>query len=132
MPRFCILVFILQVAVCQLNVSAQFRDPEFEHITTRDGLSQSTVTCMLQDSKGFMWFGTQTGLNKYDGYNFTVYHDDPAGLLGSFIFRIIEDRNGNIWVGTDGGLNMFDGAKNNFISYQTDENDPGSMSGTEV
>lgn len=132
MPRLCILVFFLQVAVYQLSVSAQSRDLKFEHITTRDGLSQSTVTCMLQDSKGFMWFGTQTGLNKYDGYNFTVYHDDPAGLLGSFIFRIIEDRDGNIWVGTDGGLNMFDRVINKFIRYKTDENDPGSIGGTEV
>ncbi len=47
-------------------ISAQDSDLKFNHITTRDGLSQNTVSCILQDSKGFMWFGTQDGLNKYD------------------------------------------------------------------
>jgi len=130
--KYCILLFLVRIVTGLPGIRGQGSDLRFEHITTRDGLSQSTVTCILQDSKGFMWFGTQTGLNKYDGYSFTVYHDDPAGLMGSFIFRIIEDRAGKIWIGTDGGLNMFDRVENRFTRYRTDANDPGSIGGTEV
>lgn len=49
----------------------------FERISLEQGLSQSTVFCILQDSQGFMWFGTEDGLNKYDGYNFTIYKNNP-------------------------------------------------------
>lgn len=82
-----------------------------------------------------MWFGTQNGLNKYDGYTFTVYHNDPddtASLLGEFIFKIIEDSYGNIWIGTDNGLNLYNRAADNFINFHFNANDPGSLGGNEV
>ncbi len=131
----CAVAFLIRIIVNPLSISAQDSDLTFEHITTRDGLSQSTITCILQDSKGFMWFGTQTGLNKYDGYTFTNYQDKPddtTSILGSFIFRIIEDSNGNLWIGTEDGLNMFNQSGNNFVRYQHDVNDPSSLAGTEV
>ena len=56
----------------------------FTTLGTRDGLSQSSVNCIFRDSDGFMWFGTQDGLNRYDGYSFTVYRHDPANPAGSF------------------------------------------------
>ena len=56
----------------------------FEHLTTADGLSQSSINSMVQDRKGFLWFGTQNGLNKYDGYTFTVYHHDPDDSTSIF------------------------------------------------
>ncbi len=56
------------------NADASVR---FTHLTTEDGLSQSKVTAILQDSRGFMWIGTQSGLNRYDGYEFTIYQHDP-------------------------------------------------------
>src|SRR5690606_9768683 len=56
---------------------AQQRPASFKHITTNDGLSQSNVTSMLQDNEGFMWFGTQDGLNRYDGRTLKVYKKDP-------------------------------------------------------
>ena len=80
----------------------------FERISLEQGLSQSTVFCMLQDSQGFLWFGTEDGLNKYDGYTFTVYkHDpeDPNSLGGNWIQAMLEDDSGMLWIGTsDGGL----------------------------
>jgi signal transduction histidine kinase/ligand-binding sensor domain-containing protein len=132
---FCVLVFLTRIGAYPQIISAQYPDLKFEHITTKDGLSQTTVSCILQDSKGFMWFGTQDGLNKYDGYSFTNYHYDPhdtTSILGIFIFSITEDTAGNLWIGTESGLNMFDRLKNSFIRYEHDENDPTSLSGGEV
>ena len=74
---------------------AQQPDLSFEHISSEDGLSQVTVNSILQDSKGFMWFGTSDGLNKYDGYNFTVFRNDPDNpnsLSNNIILSIHEDR----------------------------------------
>lgn len=79
---------------------------EFNHLTVEDGLSQSSVTCIFQDDRGFMWFGTQDGLNRYDGYNFKVFKNDPAdsaSLLNNFIFGIFEDTSGVMYVETQGG-----------------------------
>src|SRR5688572_161056 len=78
----------------------------FEHHETSNGLSQSNVSCILQDSRGFMWFGTRDGLNRYDGYKFTVYRNDPRNphsLSNNFIRGIAESRNGDLWIATLGG-----------------------------
>lgn len=84
----------------------------FERISVEHGLSHSTVNCILQGSKGFMWFGTDDGLNKYDGYSFTVYKndpDDPRSLSHNQVWSLFEDSSGVLWVGTyGGGLNRFD------------------------
>jgi ligand-binding sensor domain-containing protein len=73
------------------------------------GLSQISVNCIIRDSNGFLWIGTQDGLNKFDGYDFKVYRhqpSDPNSLSNSNINSVIEDRSGNIWVGTQYGLNI--------------------------
>jgi len=84
----------------------------FERISVKHGLSHSTVNCILQDTKGFMWFGTDDGLNKYDGYSVTVYKhnpDDPHSLSHNRVWSLFEDSSGVLWVGTYGcGLNRFD------------------------
>jgi signal transduction histidine kinase/ligand-binding sensor domain-containing protein len=93
----------------------------FERISTQDGLSNSIVTCILQDINGYMWFGTQDGLNQYDGYEFKVFRhdpDDPESLEDDFIESIFEDRDGTLWVGTqDGWLEKFDAEKQTFTHY---------------
>ena len=81
-------------------------DVIFNHLTIDDGLSQSSVTCILQDESGFMWFGTQDGLNRYDGYNFKIfknYPGDSSSLTNNFIFSIIEDQSGTLYIETQGG-----------------------------
>ena len=84
----------------------------FEKMSIEQGLSQSSVYSIYQDSRGFLWFGTEDGLNKFDGYNFTVYRhnpDDPLSLSDNTILSIFEDKSGELWVGTYGrGLNRFD------------------------
>ena len=98
-------------------------------------LSQSTVSSIVQDDKGFMWFGTWDGLNRYDGYNFTVFRhdpDDPDSLSSSNIAFLFEDRGGALWMGTDNGLNRLDRTEGKFIRYQHDPDHPDSLSNNEV
>ena len=108
----------------------------FEHYAIEDGLSQSTVFCILQDSQGYMWFGTEDGLNKFDGYSFTVYKhnpDDPGSLSSNWIQTMLEDDSGNLWIGTrDGGLNKYDQALDQFIHYRFNPEDPASLSDDEI
>src|SRR5579863_789289 len=73
----------------------------FEHLGTAQGLSQSNVICSLQDSRGFMWFGTREGLNKYNGYSFTVYKNeigDDRTLANNLVDDLVEDSKGNLWI----------------------------------
>jgi len=94
---------------------------QFEHLSLEHGLSQTTVKCILQDRKGYLWFGTSDGLNKYDGYNFTIYRHnslDAHSLSDDNICAIAEDKSGALWVGTTrGGLNRFDRAGEHFVRY---------------
>jgi signal transduction histidine kinase/ligand-binding sensor domain-containing protein len=97
----------------------------FERISVEHGLSHSTVNCILQDSKGFMWFGTDDGLNKYDGYSFTVYKHNPLdrrSLSHNQVWSLFEDSSGVLWVGTyGGGLNRFDRDSGRFTHYDADD-----------
>lgn len=94
----------------------------FNRIGTQHGLSQSTAFNIFQDSKGFLWFATSDGLNKYDGYSFTVYRhdfDDPNSISSSNISCITEDPDGNLWIGTiNGGVNKLDVASGKFIRFK--------------
>lgn len=98
---------------------------QFTHLTTANGLSQSSVVCILEDRYGFMWFGTQDGLNKYDGYKFKVYRNDPAdkkSIPNNNIRCMLEDRAGNLWVGTvGGGLALYDRNTDSFIAIASAE-----------
>jgi signal transduction histidine kinase/ligand-binding sensor domain-containing protein len=103
---------------------SQFPPPNlrFERITREDGLSSNTVTHILQDSQGFLWIGTQDGLNRFDGYSFVTYRydpDDPSSLRDDFIESIYEDRDGELWVGTQSGwLEHYDRLTDRFTHYQ--------------
>jgi signal transduction histidine kinase/ligand-binding sensor domain-containing protein len=99
--------FCLLVLFC-LNSKSQQRI--FSGYSITEGLSQSVVNCIYQDSRGFMWFGTQNGLNKFDGYSFEVFiykPNDTTSISNNWIYGITEDRQGNLWIGTKGGLNKF-------------------------
>ena len=98
--------------ISSLTALAQKPLLKFDHISTREGLSQNGVVDILQDHYGFMWFATSDGLNRYDGKRFTVYRhhaQDTTSLSDSDISVIFEDSDHNLWVGTsDGGLNLMD------------------------
>jgi len=75
-----------------------------ENIILQKGLSQNTVFCILEDNQGYMWFGTWDGLNKFDGYTFTIYNK-RNGLSNETINTMLEDEFGRMWIGTENGLN---------------------------
>ncbi|MCB0804680.1 MAG: PAS domain S-box protein [Bacteroidales bacterium] len=114
----------------------QNEDEQFVQLSVNDGLSSSVVTCILKDSRGFMWFGTQYGLNRYDAYEFTTYfrNDSVAGnLSGNFILTIYEDNDSVLWIGTDKtGLNRYDRRKDCFVQYLHQEQVATSLSGNTV
>ena len=99
---------------------------KFENISVKEGLSQSVVQCIIQDHIGFMWFGTQDGLNKYDGKKFTVFRNDPSNPLSicnNYIWCFFEDKDRNLWIGTNNGLSKYEAEKDIFKNYKFDLND---------
>jgi signal transduction histidine kinase/ligand-binding sensor domain-containing protein len=100
----------------------QVNQIRFEHITIHDGLSLSSVYCIHQDKKGFMWFGTEDGLNKYDGKEFIIYRpvlNDTSSIVSKWIEQIYEDEEGNLWFGSKEGLTRFDPRKERFRQFAT-------------
>jgi ligand-binding sensor domain-containing protein len=108
----------------------------FQHFGTSEGLSEGRVTCLLQDSKGFLWIGTFNGLNKYDGYNFKHFYATPhdtSGLQGNVITALCEDSAHTIWVGTRrGGLYTIDRRTNHFHRYSHDTLSRRSLSSDDI
>ncbi len=111
-------------------------DLSFKHLTSEDGLSSNRVTSVIRDSKGFMWFGTFDGLNRYDGYEFKVYRHDPDdenSLSANFVVSLLQDEDGFLWVGTNGGgLNRYDPRTEEFIHYRYDPADPHTVSSDSI
>lgn len=113
---------------------AQKEDYTFEHFTIDDGLSNNTVMCILEDSHGFMWFGTDNGLNRYDGYKNDVFFKDSKDSLSishNVAISLFEDSKNRIWIGTLGaGINRYNDETNSFVRYNrinNSENDFGSV-----
>ena len=124
---------MLMMPVSSLNASEHNR--RIVKYSLEQGLSQVSVNTIIQDSYGYLWIGTQDGLNKFNGYDFVVYRhqpSDPNSLSNSNIQSVIEDRDGNIWAGTQDGLNKFDRATNTFEIFRHDPADPGSVSRNDI
>ena len=121
--RSVILFVFFNLLVCSIfgQNTPNFKNLKFRHLSVREGLSQSSVLCILQDHKGFLWFGTRDGLNRYDGYHFKNYRynsQDSASLSNNYVRVLYEDENNNLWVGTDNGLNKYISDKDNFKRYR--------------
>lgn len=98
-------------------------DIRFNQLSTSDGLSQTRVSQIVQDSRGFMWFGTQYGLNRYDGYEFKVFTPSPSqknNLSGPYIYSLFNDRSGMLWIGCGQYLDRLDPTTESFTHYQLD------------
>ena len=111
------------------------RDLKISHLTTNDGLSQGYVTAILQDHRGFMWFATRDGLNRYDGNAFVVYKNipnDTGSLSSSFLHDLIEDDHGYLWVATNNGVDKFEPATERFTRYLHDPKNANSLGGASV
>ncbi len=134
--RFRVAIFAL---LAWTQIAAAFlaaQEIKFKHLTLADGLSQSTINCMIQDHRGFMWFGTQDGLNLYDGHKFTIYRHDPsdsASISSGYIECLLDDQAGGLWIGTqNGGLNHFDFKTKKFDRYLNHAGDSSSLSLNDV
>ena len=96
----------------------------FEHLSVAQGLAQETVLAIVQDRDGFMWFGTQNGLSRFDGYRVINYRSvpgKPRSLSNSWVRVLHLDRHGRLWLGTDGGLNLYDPATQSFTLFVPEE-----------
>src|SRR5258707_440164 len=106
-------------------------------LSTAQGLSQTRVSQIVQDDRGFIWFGTQYGLDRYDGYEFKVYVHEAGrvnSLAGAFIYSLFKDRSGMLWIGCNRTLDRFDPRTKTFTHYRIESqtDDPANLGGTVV
>jgi signal transduction histidine kinase/ligand-binding sensor domain-containing protein/CheY-like chemotaxis protein len=108
----------------------------FEHLTMRDGLSQSTVMSILQDSRGFLWLATESGLDRYDGYSIREYRRERGnehGLVNDYVWKIAEDSRGDLWLATyGGGIARWDRRNDRFQQFRHDPANPDSLASDAV
>lgn len=138
-PIFSLLIIIFLALSDIRPTAAKERDISFapgahlrfEHLTIDDGLSQNAGLSLLQDRQGYLWIGTQDGLNRYDGYNLTQFRHDPENpnsLGHNGIIALFQDKAGILWVGTwGGGLNRYDPNTGQFTRYTPDPANPASL-----
>jgi len=114
-----------------IGLFAQGEKIRFDHLSIDDGLSQSSAYSISQDKKGFIWIGTEAGLNRFDGYSFTIYNNEagnPNSLVHSWVLTTLIAQSGIVWIGTENGLNYFDQKKNQFITFRHIPEDLKSLS----
>ncbi len=111
---------------------SEYSPVKIEGVRATNGLSTNAVQCIVQDHQGYLWLGTQDGLNKFDGYRFTTYQPKssvPGTLSDNFILSLCVDRDGTLWIGTHfGGLNRFNWKTESFVQFRHDPDDPSSIS----
>lgn len=131
-----ICVTTLLSIVFVIGLPAQPLTVAFSHLSVEQGLSQSSVECIIQDNRGFMWFGTQDGLNRYNGYTITTFRSnraDSTALPNSYIQALYEDRSGVLWIGTrGGGVCMFDRITEKFRASSWECKSILNLGGTDV
>ncbi|HZG25197.1 MAG TPA: two-component regulator propeller domain-containing protein [Chitinophagaceae bacterium] len=131
MLKWIPVIVLLHIVVC---VKGQQQDLYFKKLGSENGLSHNKVKCILQDRRGFMWFGTEDGLNRFDGTHFVTFRHQPSsssGISGNIITDILEDEEGLLWIATeDGGLNRYDyklPPKDQFRQFKHLPNDSNSI-----
>ena len=127
---------IAQITTRSLHDSSDTqRNLRFSAITAEQGLSQDSITSILQDRHGFIWIGTQEGLNRFDGQTVTGYARDPfntESLAHNWIWSLMLTSNGELWVGTEGGISIYNSDTNTFKNLRYNPNDPNTISSDRV
>lgn len=131
-PLIICLILIASAAYAQSVDSKRYQLPTvFRHLNRANGLAGNTVNVILQDRNGFMWFGTDKGLNRYDGRNFDLFVRNPNdinSISGNNITALYEDRKGRLWIGTnDNGITIYDPVTEKFNRYEHDDKNPASI-----
>lgn len=101
------------------------QDPVFNHYTVDNGLPQNSINCIMQDRKGFMWFGTQAWLCRFDGYGYKIFRNEPGknSLSNNYIWNIYEDKEEILWITNfGGGVTRFDPATETSTNYKREKN----------
>ncbi len=121
---------------CLIFSYSLFAQDPFNRLSQAEGLSNKNVNCIIQDHNGFMWFGTNDGLNRYDGYSFTIFRTSPkdsCSIGSNYITCLYEDNSGLLWIGTrGGGLNVFDSGTEKFARFMHDPGNQNSISNNNV
>ncbi len=126
---------LIGILVTHFRLLGQPLPPQWDRLSLADGLSQSYVTCMIQDRLGFMWFGTAEGLNRYDGLQFkSWFHqaNNPNSISNNLIDALLEDQHGHIWLGTEDGLTCYLPEQDTFVRYYHQPNNLNSLSHNKV
>lgn len=119
MIRLALYTNLLLLLACSLCAQIKKGDALFEHLTMQQGLTSNQVNCLFQDSRGFIWIGTGSGLNRYDGVEIVRYVHYPGkdGIAGNNVTSICEDKQQNLWIGTDKGVGSLNTTFNRFVNY---------------
>ncbi|MFW5892153.1 MAG: two-component regulator propeller domain-containing protein [Bacteroidota bacterium] len=107
----------------------------FDHLTIDNGLPHNTINDILRDRNGFLWFATNDGLARYDGYDFTIYRhirENKNSLTNNKVYTLFEDSKGTLWIGTSSGLNKYNSDLDNFTRYYHDPDNYNSLSNNAV
>jgi signal transduction histidine kinase/ligand-binding sensor domain-containing protein len=103
-------ILIILISILSQQGYSLVLNLNFNHLTIEKGLSNNTVYCVFQDSKGFMWFGTDYGLNMFDGYEFKIFSsnsNDSTSILSNAVFKVLEDSKGRLWIATDYSISIY-------------------------
>jgi signal transduction histidine kinase/ligand-binding sensor domain-containing protein/DNA-binding response OmpR family regulator len=131
---YCV-VLMFALLYFYTDARGQATDMRFKRINVAEGLSNSTIESIYQDSRGFMWFGTRDGLNRYDGYEMVTFKNElhkPNSISDNYIRCISEDAQHNLWVGTIDGLNKLNRETNSFTVYKHQRNNANSIAGNSI
>jgi signal transduction histidine kinase/CheY-like chemotaxis protein/ligand-binding sensor domain-containing protein len=125
--KFYLVLFFQAIS---LSAIAQDQPIHFQHIGSKENLSELNVNSMIQGSRGFIWVGTRDGLNRYDGSKFKVFRNninDNTSISNNSVNHIVEDKNSDLWIATSGGINRYDRQKNRFYRYLHNDKLPNSL-----
>ncbi|MBD2753352.1 hybrid sensor histidine kinase/response regulator transcription factor [Spirosoma validum] len=129
------IVYITLFLTATVNYFTLAQSPAFQHIDVRDGLAQNTVLSITQDDKGFMWFSTLDGLNRYDSRALRTYRNDPAdpsSISSSYVSASLYDSRNNLWIGTGKGLNKYNPKTDSFQQFFYDSAVKTSLSSNDI
>jgi ligand-binding sensor domain-containing protein/serine phosphatase RsbU (regulator of sigma subunit) len=129
-------IFLLAILLFLSSIlSGQFPNYRIKLFDVKDGLTETVINCIMQDSRGYIWIGTNDGLNRYDGHSFYIFRNklsDSTTICDNLIRSITEDKSGNIWIATSNGLSKFDRADGCFYNFYHSSSIPASLSDNSV